>query len=267
MAAKAKPHLQADVIYGEGFDDGYLKLNQTSGPVVCFIDTLIPSLFPKKMPYIRTLTSRAEEITGLPCIVLRYTQLAGADMSNPNIKAILIDASLGEMSQPHGDNLYAFMRETRIPTIGFCGGHHHVYLAYGGKGDVMRLLKPGEADPYTNHYPGYYKEWGFMPVRITKRDPLFAGLPDEIIVNLKHAAHCTQLPPVFDVLATSNECPIQVIKHKDKLLYGTQFHAEMYDDEHLHGRIILQNFFAMAGIAVTKNRTAAAPAGEQPHWL
>lgn len=260
-------HYPADVIYGEGFDGGLARLNEATSPVVCFIDTLIPSLFPKKMTYIRTLTSRSEELTDLPCIVLRYTQLACADMHNPNIKAILVDASLGEMTQPYGDDFYRFLRETKIPTIGFCGGHHHMYLAYGGKGDVMRRLREGEPDPYPNHYPGYYKEWGFMPVTIVKRDPLFDRLPDEIVVSEKHAAHCTQLPPVFDVLAISDECPIQVIKHRDKLLYGTQFHAEMYDDEHPHGRILLQNFFRLAGIAPARNDNTGPADGKQPDWL
>jgi len=249
MSAGADTILQADVTYGEGLDNGYLRLNESTTPVVCFIDTITPSKFPKKLAYVTKLKARAEELTGVPCIVVRYTQLAGANMNNPSIKAILIDASLAAMSQPHAELLYALIRETRIPTIGFCGGHHHIYNAYGGIDTPMRRLREGEPDPNPDYQPGFFKEWGFTPVRILKRDPLFEGLPDVIIVNEMHAWHCTYLPPQFDVLATTDECPVQVIKHKEKILYGTQFHAEEYDDEHPHGRIILQNFFRMAGLS------------------
>lgn len=244
------PHnIQADVQYGEGLDNGYLRLNEATQPLVCFIDNIHPSKFPKKLSYVTKLKAMTEELTGLPCIVVRYTQLAGADMTKPNIRAILIDASLGPMNPPDQEYLYKLIRATTIPTIGFCGGHHLIYNAYGGTDELMRRLFPGEPDQHPEYEPGWFKEWGFMPVQIIQRDPLFGGLPDTIIVNEMHAAECKKLPEVFEVLASRDTCRIQVIKHKDKLLYGTQFHAEEYDDTHEHGKAILRNFFALAGIA------------------
>lgn len=62
-----------------------------------------------------------------------------------------------------------------------------------------------------------------------------------------HAFQMLQTPPEFDVLAATGECPVQAIKHRERLLYGTQFHAEAYDDAHPHGRAILENFFRLAG--------------------
>jgi GMP synthase (glutamine-hydrolysing) len=63
-----------------------------------------------------------------------------------------------------------------------------------------------------------------------------------------HAWHIAKLPPEFDVLAATDECPIQAIKHKTRVLYGTQFHPEQYDDEHTDGKTILRNFFTIAGV-------------------
>jgi len=54
----------------------------------------------------------------------------------------------------------------------------------------------------------------------------------------------------FVVLAANAECPVEAIKHKQRLMYGTQFHPEQYDDQHLDGRIILRNFFKLAGLPV-----------------
>jgi GMP synthase (glutamine-hydrolysing) len=55
-------------------------------------------------------------------------------------------------------------------------------------------------------------------------------------------------PPHFRVLASTDECRIQAIKHREKLVYGTQFHPEMYEEEQADGRRLLANFFRLAGI-------------------
>jgi GMP synthase (glutamine-hydrolysing) len=231
---------------GAGLDDGYLALNQSSEPVVVFLDTLHPSQFPRKISYVETVKRRAEELSGLPCIVIHYSQLAKADMQREHIKAILLDANYESIPQ-FTARLYAFIRQTRIPMIGFCGGCQQICEAYGATTVLMRTLKPGEQDPNPAYFPGYYKEWGFMPITIVKSDPLFAGLPDGFIMQEYHVAEVKQLPPFMEVLASTEECQVQVVKHKDKLHYGTQFHPEDYDVRHEHGRVLLQNFFTLAG--------------------
>lgn len=42
------------------------------------------------------------------------------------------------------------------------------------------------------------------------------------------------------------QCKVEVIKHRDRPVYGTQFHPEIYDDAHPHGKILLQNLFRIA---------------------
>ena len=61
-----------------------------------------------------------------------------------------------------------------------------------------------------------------------------------------HAFEAKQLPDFFDVLASTDECKVQVIKHKHKLHYGTQFHPEDYDVQHLDGKTLWRNFFKLA---------------------
>ena len=140
------------------------------------------------------------------------------------------------------------LRETRTPVIGFCGGFHQIYLAFGGKCGDMRRLAPGETDINPKYSPGFLKEWGFGKVRILKRDPIFDGLGQEVQMLQQHVSECKQVPPQFEVLAGSDVCQVQAIKHKTRLIYGTQFHPEAYDDDHLDGKRLLQNFFRIAGI-------------------
>jgi GMP synthase (glutamine-hydrolysing) len=112
----------------------------------------------------------------------------------------------------------------------------------------MRRLAAEETDINPKYSPGFLKEWGFSKVRLLTRDPIFDGLPQEIQVLQQHVSECKQVPDQFEVLASSVVCPIQVIKHKTRLIYATQFHAEAYDNDHPDGKRILQNFFRIAGI-------------------
>jgi GMP synthase (glutamine-hydrolysing) len=98
------------------------------------------------------------------------------------------------------------------------------------------------------YMPGLYKEWGIGRVRVVKRDPILDGLPDELLMPQRHYAQCVALPDLFELLASSDECRVQMIKHKDRLVYGTQFHPEIYDAEHPHGRLLLSNFFRLAEV-------------------
>lgn len=45
---------------------------------------------------------------------------------------------------------------------------------------------------------------------------------------------------------------MEAIRHKEKPLYGTQFHPERYDQDHRDGETLLLNFLRVAGLpAVT----------------
>lgn len=46
--------------------------------------------------------------------------------------------------------------------------------------------------------------------------------------------------PGFAILAMSENCKIQAVKHVEKRLYGVQFHPEVNDTE--NGSRILENF-------------------------
>ncbi len=113
----------------------------------------------------------------------------------------------------------------------------------------MRRLRPSEEDPRPQYWPGQLKEWGFYPIEVVHNDPLFAALGSGPVVREFHAFEIAELPEVFDVLARSPLCPIQAIRHREKPLYGTQFHPERYDAEHPDGEQILVNFLRLAGFS------------------
>jgi GMP synthase (glutamine-hydrolysing) len=107
------------------------------------------------------------------------------------------------------------------------------------------------------------KEWGPSRIRILRDDPLFAGLGDSAVVEQRHFWELTALPEGFARLAGSEACAIQAMRHATRPLYGVQFHPERYTEAHPDGRVILANFFRLAGLAApgAVEAALAQPAG------
>lgn len=236
------------VNYDECLAGGLERLRIELRPVVVLLDTKHPSVIARYAANTLRIKSRAEQLSGLPCLVVHHTNLPAPELLCPNIRAIMVNHNVQPISPEMDEVLYTFIRQTAIPMIGFCGGHHHIYQAYGGVCTDMRLLRDSEIDPNPSYQPGYFKEWGFTRVRILKQDPLFEGLGDEIIVMEQHVSECSRLPEEFQLLASTHECRVQAIRHRGKVLCGTQFHPEAWDDKHMDGRRVLQNFMRIAGM-------------------
>jgi GMP synthase-like glutamine amidotransferase len=259
LAARAEPtNYTSGLLSGiNGVYDNLASEATNSPPAVCLIDLRHPDTVRdalKKpadtghMAYLAKMRARVMELSGLRCVVIHYTQLKATDLPRTNFRVLLINAMDKGLGDGYREQLLKIVRESSLPLFGFCGGHQLIAEAFGGKIAYMRPLRAGEADPRPSYNAGQFKEWGFMPVQITQRDPLFEGLPDRPVVREMHAWHITKLPAEFIVLAATDECPIEAIKHKHRLMYGTQFHPEQYDDQYLDGRTILKNFFKLAGL-------------------
>ena len=52
----------------------------------------------------------------------------------------------------------------------------------------------------------------------------------------------------FELLATSPECRIEMMKHAERPLYGAQFHAESWHEAYPDGEQVMRNFFRIAGL-------------------
>ena len=197
------------------------------------------------------LRDRVRTKSGLRCVVVHFTEVRGEDLDRSHVKAILITGRSRVVSRELDAQFYPLIRETRIPIFGICGGMQLIGQAYGSEVGPLRKLREGEADPNPGYHPGQFKEWGFLPVQIVRRDPLFAGLPDEIVVRQSHAFQVMQVPDELELLASSPECVVQAFKHRQRLIYGTQFHPEVNNEQHPHGRVVVENFLRLAGLGAT----------------
>lgn len=245
--------------------------------MICFVDIeherwlASPDTRHSHFSYCMDVKLKLEEISGQPCLVQWYPSVDRRRLEELDITALLIGGNAVAWQEYDSDALsemFAIIREARWPIIGFCGGHQLIAMAHGAAVAPMRRLRPGEPDITTLSGPGYLKEWGFTPVDVVQADPIWDGLGPSPVFLEVHYCEVKQLPPGFVTLASTKDCPIQMLKQIDKPVYGSQFHPEgytegphdrrnelvnlVYPEGHPEarpdGRRLLANFFRIAGI-------------------
>ena len=108
------------------------------------------------------------------------------------------------------------------PILGICVGLQLMAVHFGGKAG-----------------PSEIPEYGLSKLNVIDEDDLFKGLQTEFSVWESHNDEVKDAPG-FSVLAMSENCRIQAVKHLERPLYGVQFHPEVNDTE--HGEEIFRNF-------------------------
>ncbi len=231
--------------------------------MICYVDIEHEKIYqdPEKRPGLLVrgmeVKLRLEEISGQPCLLQRYARVTRQRLEEWGIRALVISgcgADWSEYSEADLAEMYRIIRAADVPILGLCGGHQLIAMAYGAPLGTLRLLDEREEDVYPSVGPGYYKEWDFTPVRVVKADAIFADLGEEPVFVEAHYWEVKKVPPGFELLASTDVCRIQAIKHTDQLVYGTQFHPECYylseEEETLRydGRKLLANFFRLAGV-------------------
>jgi GMP synthase-like glutamine amidotransferase len=201
-----------------------------------------------------------ERLSGRPCLVRRCSEVGPEFMARYPVAAILISGfgkSWEEFNLPDLHGLNDVLRATDRPVLGLCGGHQLVGEVFSRdlraveklEDEPIRRLAEGEADLYPSYHAGWFTETGMQPVRVREReDPLFAGLPETVMVLESHYCEVKAPPPDFLLLAENDNCRVQAMRHRERPVYGVQFHPEGYTDDYPHGRRILENFFRMAEV-------------------
>lgn len=134
------------------------------------------------------------------------------------------------------DKELKLIKTTKIPTLGVCAGHQLMAIAHGSSFGKMIEVAEGEED---------IRESGFTKIDIVKNDGIFSNLGQGLVMYELHRDEVKSLPDDFDLLASTEMCKIQAMKHKDKILYGVQFHPEKYDDNNTDGKVLLEKFLSI----------------------
>lgn len=117
-----------------------------------------------------------------------------------------------------------YIKHFNISILGICLGHQLIAKAYGGE------VTTSDTESYAQ-----------VKINIINDENLFEGLAPEIDVWSSHKDEVKTIPQEFEILASSNLCDVESFKHKNKDVYGIQFHPEVHHTP--KGEIIFNNFY------------------------
>jgi len=182
--------------------------------------------------YLRQFKRHYLDDRDIPHLIVEHNEQI--DFSRlPDISGLIISGGKGNPYEPLNLTAnYVALMNLDVPTIGFCLGHEIIGAAWQAK--VKRL------DDYQNR-----KEKIVIDV---PEDPVFEGLGKaEFMIQKKHRFHLPSVPQGFINLAHSAVCPVEIIRHQDKPIYGFQGHPEVSGND---GLLIMSNFIQMCGLVI-----------------
>lgn len=199
--------------------------------------------------------------------------------------AIVLSGTLRDFDFYNPDYLESFSRfikATRTPVLGICGGHQLVGQGFGARVVTLNNLEQHECRE------GRPFEYQYRFIRITAPDdPIFNGINDVtsgiwqdytteariLRVWQNHGLQLDRVPEGFKLLATAYLCRNQMMvkRAEGQLIYTVQFHLEKsfedwnknrtrweHPNESRDGRIIFENFL-MESLKHSESKTEARP--------
>lgn len=140
-----------------------------------------------------------------------------------NVKALVLSggpASVYEKKAPRCD---PNILDLNLPVLGLCYGHQLIAQIAGGKVE-----------------PAKHREYGIAYVTIDRPAGVLKGLNGKEKVWMSHGDTVFSLPDQYEVLAHTENCPVAAFRHKEKAIYGLQWHPEVVHTE--KGIQMLRNF-------------------------
>ena len=124
-----------------------------------------------------------------------------------------------------------------LPILGVCLGHQAMGQAEGGKVVRAKTLMHGKTDSIRHDGAGVFKD-----------------IPSPFTATRYHslAIDRSSLPDTLEVTAWTDDGEIMGVQHRDRPMYGVQFHPESIATQ--YGHEMLANFLDLAGV----DRSSAA---------
>lgn len=140
-----------------------------------------------------------------------------------NIKGLVLSGGPLSVYERNSPKLDSKILELNIPVLGLCYGHQLIAQILGGK--VL---------------PAKKREYGTTHITIDKPNEILKNLNKKQKVWMSHGDTIHKLPKEFEILAHTENTPVAAFKHKEKPIYGLQWHPEVIHTE--NGMKMIKNF-------------------------
>lgn len=167
--------------------------------------------------------------------IRRHTDLHGVDLKKYD--ALILTGSSNysiEWYKETYSHEESIIKNANIPLLGICLGFELISDAFG-----VRPMRHSR------------RVMGVKKINIRHTDDIFHTLSRPLVYE-NHTYRTEAVPDSFELLADS-DAGIEAMKHKTKIIYGVQFHPEVYPNR-TDGLIILSNFIEIASRHKYANR-------------
>jgi GMP synthase (glutamine-hydrolysing) len=159
--------------------------------------------------------------------------VTAADLAARRPAAIILSGGPASVHVDGAPRLDPGVYDLEIPVFGICYGAQLIAQQLGG---VVAHTGKGE--------------YGRTALSVTGSSRLFADLPDRQDVWMSHFDSIQSVPEGFRITATTTEIPVAALEHRERRIYGVQFHPEVGHTE--RGQEVLEHFlFDVAGCRPT----------------
>ena len=172
--------------------------------------------------YVQLIARRVRERHAFATIVRHDISLERVQELNP--LAIILSGGPSSVYEDKAPRCDPRLFDLGIPVLGICYGMQLVCEALGGK-----------------VHPSTEREFGRAELRVVAADePLLHDVPESSTVWMSHGDQVRDLGDAFIPLAATSTCPVAAVRHRDRAVYGLQFHPEVAHTS--FGALILGNF-------------------------
>lgn len=173
--------------------------------------------------FVETLARYVRE-AGFETLVMRQS-VSVNDVLRENPQAVILSPGPGRPENTGVTRDLLAALAPHVPVLGICLGHQTLAHVLGGHVGRAKEPRHGKASDLT--HDGHF---------------LFDGIDSPFAAGRYHALIVDDLPPDCRALAHSRQGEIMALAHKERPLYGLQFHPESILTP--QGRRMIENFLA-----------------------
>jgi GMP synthase (glutamine-hydrolysing) len=157
-----------------------------------------------------------------------YSEIVSHSVSADEIrarrpKAVILSGGPSSVYAEWAPRLDAEIFQLGVPILGICYGQQLMAQTLGGSVERTGIREYGKSE-LTVHEPGV----------------LLEGTPTEQTVWMSHGDTVVEPPPGFVLTASTPATPAAVFEHRERGLYGVQFHPEVLHTP--YGRDVMKRF-------------------------